>query len=328
MRMALKARSDSSSKIVAAVFFLVTAVSLTTTELFAHVGIAAIPFGFLCAGVLVFFRARVAYVLGLVAAVFGFRWFIVFERYSERSGGGSPWNSFNGEFGWGSECAVLIILSVALLVVSGVCATLRLLPARWTMRSLPLSQRTWPAVTAGFLALGIWLFHAGTPYQFPLIVDAPAPTFRILHVEKRGLHFHETAISVHRNGTFFVERTERNLFQYKFETHGFQGYIPYEQVETFRTLAELWKLRTAPAQLLHSWNAEGWYAVSDAKILAFTTENKAALPQLVVDMFSELNKLPAEAKWTEHLRDICLGFCYGPVAALGFRFANSFPLLR
>jgi hypothetical protein len=114
------------------------------------------------------------------------------------------------------------------------------------MRNLPLRQRTWPAVAASFLALGAWFFHGSTPYKIPLIVDAPAPTFRILHVEKRGLHFHETAISAYRNGTFFVERTERNLFYYKFEIQGFKGYVPYEQVETFRTSAELWKLRTAP----------------------------------------------------------------------------------
>jgi hypothetical protein len=272
----------------------------------------------------VFFRARVAYGLGLASAAIGLRWLILHERGLSVS----SWTVFNVAWEPESWREVLIILSVALTVVSGVCATtLRLLPARWTVRKQPISQRTWPAVAVGFLVLGVWLFRAGTPYD-ALIVDGSTPRFRILHVEKRGVHFHETAISAYRNGLFFVARTERNLFRYEFETQVTQGVMPYEQVETFRTSAELWRLRTAPAFLLHTWNAEGWFAVSDSQILAFTTENKTAPPQLVVEMFSEIDKLPVDAKWTESGRDVCFGFCYGPLSALGFKFANSFPRTR
>jgi hypothetical protein len=336
MSMPPQARREFLSKIAVAGFFFATALAigcelqyiypflpypLTTTDFVAGVGVLAIPLGFVCACVLVFFRARVAYGLGLAAAAIGLRWLIRLER----SFLVSSWSVFNMALEPESWREVLIILSVALIVVSGVCAALRLLPARWTVRKLPLGQRTWPAAAAGFLALGVWLFHAGTPYQIPLIVDAVRPELTILHVEKRGLRFHETAISASRDGKLFVGRTERNLLQYEFETQASKGMMPYERVKTFRKSAQLWKLRTGPAQLLHSWNAEGWYVVDDSKILAFTTENKTAPPQVVVDMFSEMDKLPAVAKWTASGRDVCFGFCYGPMAALGFEFANSFP---
>jgi hypothetical protein len=200
--------------------------------------------------------------------------------------------------------AVLIILSVALIVVSGVCATLRLLPTRWTMRNLPLRQRTWPAVAASFLALGAWFFHGSTPYKIPLIVDAPAPTFRILHVEKRGLHFHETAISAYR-----MERSSSNARKGICSITNLRS---KDLKDTCRT--NRWR----PSE--HQRNS-GSYGQR-----LFTTENKTAPPQLVVDMFSEIDELLMDRVWTERLRDVCFGFCYGPLAALGFRFANSFPL--
>jgi hypothetical protein len=192
------------------------------------------------------------------------------------------------------------------------------------LRKLPVGQRSWPAIAAGFLVLGIWLYHAGTPYQIPLIVDEVEPRFRILSVEKRGLRFHETSIRAYRNGEFWISRTERSLLQYKFETQFSHGVMPYKQVEAFRRSAEVWKLRMASVPSLHSWNAEGWYVVSGSKIVAFTSENKTVPPSLVVDTFSEIERLPLLATRTVTDRDVCLGFCYGPLAALGFKYSNSF----
>ena len=300
---------------------------LTATDFLGYIGAGAIPPAFLCAGVLVFFRARLAYGLGLAASAFSLLWFIQREREQTRVYV-SSWAVFNAAWGAGSWTWVLFILSVGLIVVAGVCATLRLFPASWTLRGRPLSQRTWPSVAAGFLTLAVWLCFAGTPYRNPWIVDSMQPDFRILHVEKRGLRFHETAISAYRNGFFLVARTERSLLRYKFETHGARGGIPNQQVEAIRTSPALWKLQTPRAVTLHSWNSEGWYAVRDVRILAFTTENGITPPRLVVDTFSVIDQLPADEKWSETGRDVCLGFCYGPVAAIGFKFANSFPEKR
>jgi hypothetical protein len=328
-----EARREFSSQIAVVASFLVTAISIAcefwyiypifdpSTGRFAA-GIAALasPFAFLCACVLVFFRPRAAYGLGLAAGLMALPWFILAERSSQVS----SWIIFNAALEPSSGAEVLKIVSVALIVISSGCATLRLLPDRWTLRKLPLGQRNWPAIATGFLVLGIWLYHAGTPYQIPAIVDEVTPEFRILRVEKRGLRFHETAIRAYRNGKFMISRNERHLFQYKFETQGFQGMMPYKQVEAFRKSIELWARPTAPALVLHSWNAEGWYVVGESKILAFTSENKMAAPNLVVDMFSEIDELPVVATWTLSDRDVCLGFCYGPMAALGFKYVNSF----
>jgi hypothetical protein len=227
-----EARHEFFSKIAVSAFFLVTAIGiacefwyvypipypLTATGPFvAGVAALASPFAFLCACVLVFFRSRAAYGLGLAAGLMGLPWFILAERSSPIS----SWIIFNVALEPGSAAEVFEIVSVALIVVSSSCATLRMLPTRWTLRKLPFGQRNWPAIATGFLVLGIWLYHAGTPYQIPIIADEVPPEFRILHVEKRGLRFHETAILAYRNGVVWISPNERKLFQYKFETQAF-----------------------------------------------------------------------------------------------------------
>jgi hypothetical protein len=100
--------------------------------------------------------------------------------------------------------------------------------------------------------------------------------------------------------------------------------MPYQQVEEFRTSPELSDRQTGPVRLLHAWNAEGWYVVrAYSPVMAFTSEYKTTPPKLVTDTFAEIEKLPAAALQTEIDRDVCLGFCYGPLAALGFKFVNS-----
>ena len=320
---------------VVAAFFLFTAVSIAREfwhiypifdppfqmdRLAAGVASLASPFVFLCAGALVFFRPRTAYRLGLAAGLMGLPWFILAERSSPTS----SWIVFNVPFEPRRNAGVLAILSVALIVVSSVCAIARLVPPRWKLRKRPLGQRNWPAILAGFAVLGIWLYHAGTPYQIPVIADEVTPEFRILRVEKRGLHFHETAIRAYRNGVVLISRNERNLFQYKFEIRGFQGLMSHKQVEAFQKSVELLTQRRAPAPMLHAWNAAGWYVVGQSKILAYTTENKMKPPQLVVDIFNEIENRPMVATPTAIGRDVCFGFCYGPLAALGFDYMNSF----
>jgi hypothetical protein len=330
-----EARREFCSKIAILAFFLVTAVSIACEFWFISpmlypsatlgrfvVGVAALvsPVAYLCACGLAFFRPHFAYGLGLVAGLMGLPWFVLAEHSSQIS----SWIIFNVALEQGSWPRVFIILSVAFIVVSSSCATLRLLPVRWTLRKRPFGQRSWPAIATGVLALGIWLYHAGTPYQTPLVADVVEPTFSILRVEKRGLRFEETAITAYRDGQFFISRTKRSLLQYKFATHVSHGVIPYKEVEAFRRSAEVWKLRMVSVPSLHSWNAAGWYVVGQSKILAYSTENKMEPPQLIVDMFNEIENQPMVATPTVIGRDVCFGFCYGPLAALGFKYSNSF----
>jgi hypothetical protein len=271
-----EARREYVSKIVVVAFFIATAVSIACEFWYIHpipypsttlgrflVGVAALasPIAFLSACVLAFFRPRAAYGLGLIAGLMGLPWFILAEYSSQIS----SWIVFNVALEQGSWSRVFLILSVAFIVVSSSCAALRLLPVRWILRKRPFVQRTWPAIAAGIVVLAIWLYHAATPYQIPLIVDEVEPRFRILRVEKRGLRLHETSIRAYRDGQVFITRTERRLLQYKFETQFSNGMIPYKQVEAFTRSAEVWKLRMASVPSLHSWNAEGWYVVVDRR---------------------------------------------------------------
>jgi hypothetical protein len=158
-----------------------------------------------------------------------------------------------------------------------------------------------------------------------MIARGPRPEFRILHVQKRGIHFHETEMNATRNGVVFVSRTDRRLFQYRFENQVARISLAAvsrsaaEHVGAFAQLSELRELHTPPAKALHSWNADGWYVVlRDSAPLAFTSENQTAPPQRVTDLFREIEKLPA-AERPSPIQDVCLGFCYDPVARLASR---------
>jgi hypothetical protein len=304
-------------------------ISMTSGRPLADVAAGASPFIFLCACVVVFLRPRFGYGLGLLAGLSALPWFV----WTELSPYESSWIFLNGAVGVtpdDPEFAVFVklkLLSVALIVIAIVCSSLRLLPARWLLSNSPVCQRTWPTFAVGFLVLGLWLFHSATPYRVPLIMDAVSAEFRILHIEKRGLRFQETGMSAYQDRVFWVWRNDRRLFQYRFETRLVRGVMPqtaYEHAAAFVKSPELWKLHTRPVEAVRSWNAEGWYVVlKDSQLFTFTSEYRTAPPREVTDLFYEVEKLPAEEEGPRPVRDVCLGFCYGPVAALGFQYSNQ-----
>ena len=278
------------------------------------------PLAFMGAAVLVFFRPRFGYRLGLAAALLALPWFVQTERALQASFG-SSWIVFNGALERGSRLSAFIVLSVAAIVVAATCAALRLLPDRWSVRNAPLRERTWPAFAVAFLVLVVWLFHSAMPYKIPLIMDGIAPRFQILHVQKRGLRFQEVEISAFRNGQFYVSRSDRSLPQYKFGTRVSPGEMSYERVRTFIESPELGKLSPPQTTTLRQWNAEAWYVVIQrSKLLVFSSEYQTAPPQMVMDMFSEIEKLPVGPERTQITRDVCMGFCYHPLAALGLDY--------
>jgi hypothetical protein len=81
-----------------------------------------------------------------------------------------------------------------------------------------------------------------------------------------------------------------------------------------------------PIKPLRRWNDEGWYVTGEeVKSQAYTTHtkgNQSGPPPEVVDLFDDIEKLPRTQKTAEDRKDVCLGFCYDPVAALGALFAN------
>ena len=279
------------------------------------------PFMFMCACGLVFFRTRFGHTLGLVAGLIALSWLVRTECSL------APWNTWiflnyrdQGSAEWGLLAFVTLrVLCVAFVVTTVACCLLRLLPAKWELRKSPLSRRTWPAVVAGLSGLAAWFVHSVIPYSVPGFDHTTRAEFRILHVQKRGLRFQEFGASAFREGRVYVWRDERRLFQYGFNSRVARGGMPYQRLVSFAESPELWTLHTAPAIALRSWDAEGWYVVlKDSRVLAFTSEYRTVPPEEIMALFREIENLPVSEEQVHGIQDVCLGYCYDPVAALGF----------
>jgi len=331
MEMSRETHPEVIPTLTAAALFLSAAVSMACIFLTiwgmpswdhpVEVAAAACPLVFVCACIVIAFRPRLGYCLGLVAGLIALPWLTQIEV---ADASWSSWVFFNSEGGI-PLFARLKILSVTLIAIAVACSLIRLLPAGWSVRKSPLCRRTWPAFAVGFLVLAVWFVCSVTPYSVPAYDHPARMEFRILHVQKRGLQFRETMVMTRRNGQVWVFRDERHLFQYRFEGHvavvslGDTSPTSLVHARAFTQSPEFWKLHPVPAGALRSWNAEGWYVVlKDSRLLTFTSEYRTAPPQEVTGLFHEIEKLPAVEERPFAVRDACLGFCYDPIAALGF----------
>jgi hypothetical protein len=218
--------------------------------------------------------------------------------------------------------AKLKIVATLMAVVAIACSCLRLLPARLSLRGRPLCQRTWPAIPVGFFVLAVWFARSAIPYKVPILGHGTGPEFRILHVKKRGLRFSETELSVERNGRAWIRQCDRRLFQYRWTART----SSVDLAETSRTILEHVRAfeqqqgdqvpHTLAARALRSWNGEGWYVVLKNSQSTFTTEDRTVPPQELTKLFREFEGLPAKGEYLMAIQDVCLGFCYDPVAAL------------
>jgi hypothetical protein len=318
-------------KFLTVVIFLSTAVSVCAFLIIPDpfvpswrgvlgLGAALSPLVFLGACILIFLKPRFGYTLGLLASSIALPFFVSAEVSL------APWNSWiflNEDSSRGAPAFVALrILRLALLALAIAVSSVRLLPANWSARGTPLCRRTWPSFALITLMLAAWFAHSTLPYRVPAY-DHPANfEFRILHIQKRGLRLHQVAVCGYRDGRAWVMRHDRQLFQYQFEERGAIVILrdaTLERARAFFHSPELSKSGATPAKPLWSWNAEGWYVVlKDAQLLAFTTEYRTAPPDEVTALFNEVEALSPWAEWPLHVRDVCLGFCYDPVAALGF----------
>jgi hypothetical protein len=329
----------TKSKVIAAIVFVLSALgiacllvlwtALREAEIAMLLASLASPVLFLVASVVVFYRPRVAYALGLAAALLALTW-LVWTEWVQAPWANS-WILLNASDGHGDAPIVSIgvvkILTMALVFLGGLIAIFRLLPAGWVSRGRPVGERTWPAVTLTLVAIAAWFISAASPYREPLIVDGGPLALRILHVEKRGLRFHETSVFTARDGKFWASNYDRRLFQYQFEENIVEGVMPSAAEDDANAVVQSLDTRTRSTQLpktLRSWNAEGWYVVvGRAGILSFTTENGEAPPSEVVRVVRELDGLKPDSTTRVKTRDVCLGFCYDPTAGLGFTAANQ-----
>lgn len=248
---------------------------------------------------------------------------------------GNIWTDFNvpdREFLMYKPIAELTIFSVALMVLAIATAALRLLPVRWNLRGLPLCERSWPAFAVSLLFVAVWFSQSVMPYRISGALDFGSFTvLQILHVEKRGLQFHETCINVwggyqNQPESVSFSRNDRRLFQYRFQQTSASGELPGPLKVRIQAILNSSGHETRhrdTVKPLRAWNEEGWYFNAlGVGLRAFTTGNGTTPPQEIVDLFNELRKIPHSRETQSDVKDVCLGFCYDPLSGLGFLYAN------
>jgi len=320
------------AKIIAAVLFASSSIIITYLLLIlprdnrpVAFPMVASALGFMAAASLILVKPRVGYFAGLLAGSVALHWFSRIEFWDF-----PPLNSWvllNLPDGNPAvSVAGVRICFVGLVVASVVCAFTRLLPVHWTLRKAPVRDQVWPALVVCFGVLVSWYAVSVKPFRIPYIVDAVAPELTILHVQKNGIQFRESAVTVYRDGRFYANRNDRRLFQYRFEVREAQGVLPQTitlQVHQLVESAHVRDLRTLPAAALRTWTAEGWYVRTSQGVAAFTSEFGTQPPTEIVDLFRNLeSSTPAETNLGT-LKDVCLGFCYDPLAGLGFLYMNE-----
>jgi len=245
------------------------------------------------------------------------------------------WIEFNQpklSFSMQSLHAALAILAVGLLALSVLTAAVRLLPSKWKVGGSPLRDRSWPAFAITLVFVAAWYSRSTMPYRIPGAVDYfRFPALQILHIEKRGLRFHETCITVwstpyaRRPLGMSLSSDNRRWLQYRFQQIHESAQIPEALGERVNGMIKA--AQTNPkhdeAQPLRDWNADGWYFyVQRAGFRVYGTPNKTAPPQEITDLFHDLDKIPRSPEPQTELRDVCLGFCYDPYSAMGSLYAN------
>jgi hypothetical protein len=226
----------------------------------------------------------------------------------------------------------LTIFSVVLIVLAIATAALRLVPNHWRLRGLPVRERTWPAFGAALLFLAIWFSQSVMPYRISGALDYSGwPILQILHVEKRGLQFHETRVAVagYRRHPLSVSFSgnDRRLFEYRFQQHyGSMGELQQpltDRVQAVIQSSESASRNSVEVKPLRKWNEDGWYVTGEGLALrAYTTDKGETPPQEIVGLFNDLERLPRSRESQSELRDVCFGFCYDPLSGLGALYAN------
>jgi len=169
------------------------------------------------------------------------------------------------------------------------------------------------------------------PYRIPGALDySDWPILQILHVEKRGLQFHESCVNVwgrpNRPISISFSGNDRRLFQYRFQQKYASGKPPEALVERIRAILKSsgrGKRNWSTVKPLRNWNADGWYFNAEGSGLkVYGTANGSAPPQEIVDLFHELDEIPRSSETQSELKDVCLGFCYDPLSGMGSLYAN------
>ncbi|MGC1106228.1 MAG: hypothetical protein WA876_06795 [Candidatus Acidiferrales bacterium] len=271
------------------------------------------PAAFLLGAILVIFKRRLGWLAGLIAAGIALRFFLPWEMYDYRFV--NSWVLFNEP---GPARALIEptvrLVAIILVIVAIIYSLLRLTPARWRIAGKPVCERSWLVFAVLLPILCAWYFTAVSPYRVPIYdLYGNRPLFRVVHVEKHGLHFHETSVIVARDGRFWLLQDERRLFQYSFEETGESGDVPAESMEAIDAVIHSGRYGNSGHSRNVSpwtWNADRWFVYSELPpVWSFTNTDAKQVPQQIVDWFS---KTQGQTKQDGHTtsRDVCLGFCF------------------
>jgi hypothetical protein len=301
----------------------------TDSERYMQIAVAVSIPVFLFASIRAFFDLRFSYVLGLFAALLPIPWLLHSELVQFRIA--NSWIALNipdwVKWERGRGFAEFKILTSVILMMALTYLGLRLLPERWVFRSTPIRQRVWPVILLPALVLSTWYLCSVSPYRVPGAVDGIGSELKILHIVKRGTHFEESVITTQRDRRFYVSQGERHLCQYHFSGTGRMGILSkdvFDQIGALKVNPQLRILPSLPPKRLRDWNSEGWYIAGVGNAwLVLTTENGVTPPKEVVDLFYEIAALPTMSSSGTDARDVCLGFCYDPPAAMGSLFVNQ-----
>jgi hypothetical protein len=281
------------------------------------------------------YRPVVAHATALMGVV-SVPW-IYRDLISSKGLGDSVWLMFNQPnntydiYAMYPPYAVLGICTVALISFALTTAVLRLLPTRWEFRKTRLAERTWPALAASFVVLAVWFSQSVLPYRIPGAVEfSDYPVLQILHVEKCGLQFHERCFSIYwqrpyRPASVSFRGSDRRLFQYRFQNYSSSLQLPKALGEHIQAMVESSaheKRQQDVVKPIWNWNADRWYFSNGSGLREYGAFNGSNPPQEVVDLFRELDGTPRNSEAQFELKDVCLGFCYDPLSAMGWLYSN------
>ncbi len=323
---ARKAQTERAPTIsAAAIFFACLAVSIGATFKVPNESMfdfAALPLpaavasalAFFCAGMLIFWKPRLGYCLGLAG---GLIVAVSIAQSELHLAPGTTWMCLTAGLNAGEVTPFLIlrVFAAGLAVTALCCSAMRMLPEGLSVRGRVLRRSTWPAVAVGMAISMVWAVRDATPISSRCADRVYRRRLRVLHVRKSGFHIQQTGIYVLRDQKVYSITTEHQFFHFRVTGEETGGMFPHEPWDGLTRPPAAWTPHSATARsLLWSWNEERWYVrIKDSRLFMFI----GPPAHEIAEFLQQLQRMPVDAQSSWTGRDICLGLRYDPLAELG-----------
>ncbi|HVP65012.1 MAG TPA: hypothetical protein VMT82_08955, partial [candidate division Zixibacteria bacterium] len=122
-----------------------------------------------------------------------------------------------------------------------------------------------------------------------------------------------------------VTRTDRRWFEYTFSPRSASGVLAEPLFKRAHVFADSWRGEWNPVSPIWRWNADVWYVDVEGKGLkVFPNARESAPPQEVIAIFQEAEQVSnTPTQRSASVSDVCLGFCYDGLSAMGYTFVNE-----